>query len=117
MMRGVLRHVVRVALGTGMRKEEVLSLRWSHVDLQKTLVFVARPKCRGDRRQTKGIPLSSDVRAVLLELQSKGRGEYVFANHRGERPSGSGIQAAFRKALAEAKIDDFRFHDLRHTFG
>jgi integrase len=117
MRRGVLRHIVRVALGTGMRKEEILSLRWTHVDLQKNLVFVAKPKCRGDKRQTKGIPISSDVREVLLELQSKGHGEYVFANRKGERPSGSGVQAAFKKALTEAKIDDFRFHDLRHTFG
>ena len=114
---GILRHVVTVALGTGMRKEEILSLRWSHVDLQRNLIFVAKPKCRGDKRQTKGIPTSSAVRAVLLELQARARGEYVFADRKGARPSGSGIQAAFKKALVEAKIENFRFHDLRHTFG
>ena len=117
MRMGILGHIVTVALGTGMRKEEILSLRWSHVDLQRNLIFVAKPKCRGDKRQTKGIPISSAVRAVLLELHARARGEYVFANRKGARPSGSGIQAAFKKAFVEAKIENFRFHDLRHTFG
>jgi integrase len=90
MGRGLIRSIVRVALGTGMRKEEVLSLCWSHVDLQRNLIFVAKPKCRNDKRKTKGMPVSADVRAVLLQLQTQAHGEYVFANEAGKRPSSSG---------------------------
>lgn len=116
--RGVLRHIVTAALGTGMRKEEILSLRWTHVCLQRNLIFVAKPKWKGDGRKTKGVPMNGMVRAVLLELQSKSYSEDVFAlKSTGRRPSKSWLQDAFQKACEEAGITDFRFHDLRHTFG
>ena len=117
MMCEPLRSIVTVALQTGMRKEEVLSLRWSHVDLPKNLIFVAKPKWKGDKRKTKGIPMNSEVRGCLLELQAKARSCYIFAYSDGRRASPAGIHSTFKRACRQAEIEDFRFHDLRHTFG
>ena len=109
-----LHDVVRFALGTGMRMGEILSLSWRGVDLTRRTVMVFQSK-NGERRT---IPLNQ---TVLSLLKDRGRlrslsTDLVFPS-KAQTPLESGhLRRAFRLALKKARIEEFHFHDLRHTF-
>ncbi len=109
-----LRDLVQFALGTGMRMGEILSLSWRGVDLIRRTAMVFQSK-NGERRT---IPLNQTVLSVMKErgtLRSL-RTDLVFPS-KTHTPLESGhLRRAFRLALKKAKIEDFHFHDLRHTF-
>ncbi|MBI1910859.1 MAG: tyrosine-type recombinase/integrase [Deltaproteobacteria bacterium] len=109
-----LQEVVIFALNTGMRQDEILSLECPHVDLFRKTATVVRSK-NGEKRT---IPLNQ--RALeLLKSKAKVRSinnNYVFINEAGNKILACNLLRAFYKALKRAKIEDFRFHDLRHTF-
>jgi integrase len=110
--RAHLKPLVVLAIHTGMRKGELLSLKWSNVDFQRGAIHVTHTKNGRDR----DVPMNSQARKVLLELQSKSEGEYVFENGK-TGTSLTTIKTGFRSACEDAEIYDFRFHDLRHTTG
>lgn len=106
-----LRRVVLFALKTGMRKGEILNLRWTDIDLTANRIKVGKSKSGRSRF----VPIHSDVLGVLQGLPH--RGEYVFPDQNGSRMTLYGwIRTQFEGALDKAGIRDFRFHDLRHTF-
>lgn len=107
--------IIQVALNTGMRKAEIQHLTWDKVDLKRKIITIAdegsfRPK----NRRVRHIPINSQAEAALAALERKGR--YVFGVVDGSRPFWLNFDKQFRKILERAKIKDFRFHDLRHTF-
>ena len=109
-----VREIVLVALNTGMRMGEILSLNWDTIDLFRRTVTILHSK-NGDKRT---IPLNGNM-FVLLKEKLKGRelsSELIFPSQAGTMRDGNGLRRAFRKALKTAKIHDFHFHDLRHTF-
>jgi len=123
-----LKPIVLTALNTGMRKGEILSLKWENVDLTHGFILLEHTK-NGERRE---IPINATVRATLEGL-FKGTPEkprridipYVFYRtvedtSNGERKTTCSpyvrIQRGFNNACRKAKIRDFRFHDLRHCF-
>jgi integrase len=109
-----LSDVVVFAIGTGMRMGEILELTWRGVDFDRRTVMVFRSK-NGERRT---IPASDRVLDVLKE-RFKTRPldtEFVFWSKSQTRLEGGHLRRAFRLALSKAKIEDFHFHDLRHTF-
>ncbi|MBI2069578.1 MAG: tyrosine-type recombinase/integrase [Elusimicrobia bacterium] len=93
------------AMMTGMRKSELLSLDWKNVDVERGFIYILKSKS-GKKRE---IPVSSKLRQVLLSLGPKESGS-VF-----ELPEIM-MRRYFDRALKEAGIRDFRWHDLRHTF-
>lgn len=93
--------VVTVALNTGMRKGEVLGLTWDRVDFARGVLLLEKTKS-GRRRE---VPMNDAVYAALSK--QTGRQGRVF-----QSPT---IRSAFEKAVEVAKLEDFRFHDLRHT--
>lgn len=99
--------VVRFALHTGMRRGEILNLRWAQVDLEGGYITVTRTKSGKQRK----IPINQTVRQVL-ESQMR-RGPLVF--HRKGKPAKS-VRTTFEQAVKKAGIGHCRFHDLRHTF-
>lgn len=106
-----LRPIVITALNTGMRKREILDLKWSDVDLYRKTIYIIRSK--GGRQRE--VPINSVLYQMLCLLEEKeGVSSYVFANREG-RPYGN-ITKSFKSALKAAGIKNFRFHDLRHTF-
>jgi integrase len=110
-----LKPIVIVALETGLRKGEILALRWTDVDWQNHTMRVRRLKKR--RECIDVIPLSSTVLACLRVLKAKaGDSEgYIFANPKTGRPFVE-IGKAFRASCRRAGIKNFRLHDTRHTF-
>lgn len=114
---GYMVSVVRVAVGTGLRLNELLDLRREAVDFPAARLYVENPKWKADRRRSEGIPLSAPVLAELERLCSDGRRGHLFLCQRGTRPVDRTVQVAFRRACERAKVRRVRFHDLRHTFG
>lgn len=109
-----LRDVVQFALGTGMRMGEILSLSWRGLDLTRRTVMVFQSK-NGERRTN---PLNQTVLSLIKErgtLRSLST-DLVFPS-KTHTPLESGrLRRAFRLALKKVRIEEFHFHDLRHTF-
>jgi integrase len=98
--------LVEFALFTGMRRGEVLGLTWERVDRARGVVLVDITK-NGRRRE---VPLNSRADAVLARRGSKSTG-LVFGSRRWDH-----FRTAWDLAVQRAKLVDFHFHDLRHTF-
>lgn len=109
-----VQEIVWFALNTGMRQDEILSLEWPNVDLFRKTATVVKSK-NGEKRT---IPLNQRLMELLKE---KGKvrsikNKYVFPNMEGNKIDASKLLRAFRNILRRAQLEDFRFHDLRHTF-
>jgi integrase len=123
------RAMYRVAAMTGLRRGELLGLRWSDVDWLAQRVRVRRNYVRGEfgtpksRRSTRSVPMALEVAAELERLShvsSWTEDEHLVFAHpaTGEPLYVAGIARRMRKALEAAGLDDtHRVHDLRHTFG
>ena len=98
-----MKPLVQLALETAMRRGELLSLRWSDIDLSGRTATLWQTK-NGDKRV---VPLSSRAIAVLQSMP-RNIGGVVFPIN------GFTVSAAFDRALDRAGIRDFHFHDLRH---
>lgn len=108
----------RVALGTGFRINEVLSLTKDSVDFGRGLIFVSNPKWKNDPRRTLGVPISTEVREILLRLDREARGRDLFVhNGTGRRPSRGCFYNRLRAACEAVGIFGVHPHSLRHTFG
>ena len=106
-----LKPIVICALKTGMRKGEILTLKWLNIDFKNNYIELLHTKS-GKKRK---IPMSKTLRKILLEIKETSTSEYVFVNPKTNKPY-TDIKKAFRTALNKADIKDFVFHDLRHTF-
>ena len=107
-----LKPIVLVAYHTGMRRENVLSLRWSQVDLFKRVITLEHTK-NGERLC---IPMNDTVWELFKALSKVRhiRSDYVFCHSDGRRFIE--IKRAFQNALRKAGIQNFKYHDLRHCF-
>ncbi len=107
--------IVITAVNTGMRKEEILSLRRDQIDWRQRVILLTDTK-NGERR---GVPLNSTMvgllRGIIREHMRRGiSSPYVFIDPwTGDR--WKNIDAGFRAKVKRAGIEDFHFHDLRHT--
>lgn len=107
-----LRPIVTVAVNTGLRKGELLGLKWENVNLELGIISIMKTNTKNKVR--KDIPMNEIVRATIEEIERKG--QYVFCKEDGKPFKYSGVRKSFEKAVRESGIEDFRFHDLRHTF-
>ena len=102
--------LVLMAITTGARRGELLALRWRDLDLDRRIAAVPTSK-NGEPRI---LILVAPVLAEIERIRSRRPDDFVFASDR--RPGRAmRIERAFRDACSEAKITNFRFHDLRHT--
>lgn len=111
---GHLKPIIVVALYTGMRRGEILQLKWADVDYGNGLIHIRQSK-NGEGRT---VPMNEAVREALRSCLRYDQvivpnKSYVFCG-RGGKPV-KDVRGAFRSALQKAGIKDFRFHDLRHT--
>jgi len=112
-----LKPIIKTALLTAMRLGELLSLRWSDVDLEQNYIKIRREVSKS--KKSREIPISTAFRLLLLELKLKtGKSGYVFVTDTGipYSPSNpSAIKRTFTTARRKSNLLDSRFHDLRHT--
>jgi integrase len=109
-----LRPIVIVALNTGIRRGALLALTWSQVDFQRNVISITKAKSKSKKAYT--VPMNKTVRDVLLSLRSEADGsDGVFTNPL-TGVSLTDIKHGFVSACKDAKIKDFTFHSLRHTF-
>ncbi len=107
-----LKPIVIMALNTGCRKGEILSLEWDkHIDLRHGFITLDRTK-NGERKE---IPINDTLRQTLQGLTRRLDVPYAFYDHGTGRPYRD-IKRSFKTALRRSGIKDFKFHDLRHTF-
>lgn len=103
--------MVLFAMTTGMRRGELMGLRWQDIDLERRVAVLENTK-NGDRRS---VPLVPEVAGLLREhgkVRKLGN-DQVFAS---DGPSEVWLfDRAWYAALKAAKVKDFRWHDLRHT--
>lgn len=101
-----------------MRRGEIFNLCWHDVDFDRGIVRVDESK-NGEGRH---IPMSGELRSVLHGMSSRRLGGFVFPSPASVRESLEGqrrlvdVKTSYQRAIRSAGIDDFRFHDLRHTF-
>lgn len=101
--------LVLMAITTGARRGELMALRWKDIDLDSAVAMVDRTK-NSDR---KALPLTPAVVEQLKRFRAAA-GSLVFASkHRPDQAMS--FEPAWRKAMRDAGIRDFRFHDLRHS--
>lgn len=114
-----LKPMVAFALNTGCRRGEILGLTWDRVDLKHGFILLDDTKS-GKRRE---IPINATVRATLQGIVRRLDSPFVFVNPATKedgtlRNKGrySDVKRSFSTACRKAKLQDFHFHDLRHTF-
>jgi excisionase family DNA binding protein len=106
-----LRPIVVFALNTGMRRGEILGLRWDQIDASGRSVRVTRTKGGRDRI----VPLNDAAAGVVKAQRKTSHGSHVFPSMKG-REFMRTVDHSFGRACRLAGIVGLRFHDLRHTF-
>jgi integrase len=119
--------LVRVAAYAGLRRGELVALRWRDVDFVGRKLVVRRA-VSGDvevsstkSRRAREVPLPDQAAGALDRLSQRGEftsaDDYVFANRFGRRLDGSALRRRVERARDAAGLRPLRFHDLRHTYG
>ena len=99
MMTPQLANIIRIALATGMRRGEILSIQPEHIDEQHRLLQIPDTK--------NGYPRVFPLNDALLALLQ----EFAFAD---QKPSANGLRLAWERTRMKADCPKMRFHDLRH---
>ena len=117
-----------IDLATGLRRGELLGLKWQDVDLDSGVIHVRRQVGRIDgkvqeaplktKNAYRNISIGADAISILREKkkQDGGRSEYVFPSPTGGPMSPDSVLKMLHRVLERAGLPELRFHDLRHTF-
>ncbi|HEY4435321.1 MAG TPA: site-specific integrase [Lelliottia sp.] len=119
-----IKPVVIFALATGLRRSNIIDLEWQQVDMQRKVAWVNPENAKAGKAI--GVALNDTACRVLRDQIGKSS-RWVFAHTKAAtRPDGTLTPAvrkmrvddnsAWKIGLAKAGIQDFRFHDLRHTW-
>ena len=110
---GHLQPLLLLAMNTGMRKGEMLGLKWEHVDLMNNNLTVVSSNAKSGN--SRHIPLNNEAKTALLNWQvDTDNIGLVFKGKDGNQITD--IKKSWSSLLNEAQITNFRFHDLRHHF-
>lgn len=95
--------LIKFALYTGMRRSEIIKLRWENINWDKNIIEVNDTKNGEDRN----IPIFESLRILLQVLCSNKNGQiFPITEH--------AVSVAFRRAVKRSKLDKISFHTLRH---
>ncbi len=115
-----------IELATGLRRGELLGLRWEDIDMKQGIIRVRRQVARIDGKiveaplKTKNsyrtVTISPQAIEVLKQQKAKTNDQYVFPSPNGGPISPDSVNNMLGRVLERARIPKVRFHDLRHTF-
>lgn len=115
-----------VALATGLRRGELLGLKWEDVDWKQGLIRVRRQVARinGEiveaplktKNSYRVVSISQETMEVLKQQKAKSGDQYVFPSPNGGPISPDSVNNMLHRVLERAGLPKVRFHDLRHTF-
>ena len=103
--------IVVLALSTGARRGEITNLRWSDIDFKRQIITLHETK-NGERRI---LPLTGHAYECMKQHEKIRHIATDFVFPSSDSKQITNIQFAWDKAVEVAKIQDFRFHDLRHS--
>jgi integrase len=115
-----------VAAFTGLRRGELVALRWRDVDFTGQTIRVVASYTDGvlttpKSGKVRSVPMAPEVAAALARLTSRGEwtsdDDLVFVGMAGGYLDASALYRRYKLALRRAGLRNLRFHDLRHTFG
>jgi len=119
--------IVRVAAYAGLRRGELVALRWRDVHFALRKLVVSRTisanveSTSTKSRRAREVPLPDQAAGALDRLSQRGdftsSDDFVFANRLGRRLDGSAVRRRVDRARERAGLRPLRFHDLRHTYG
>lgn len=119
-----LKSTVEFALATGLRRSNIVELKWQQIDLQRKVAWIYPEESKSGRAI--GVALNEMAESVLKRQIGRHHNwvfvhtESVKRNDGTTTPSVRKMRVdsntAWRAALKRAGIEDFRFHDLRHTW-
>ncbi len=107
-MDGSTKSITILAINTGMRKGEILKLRWNDIDFNERYIHVKITKTNQPRK----VPMNQTVFDLLKSYDRKS--EWVFYNPKTGNHIAD-VKKSFKTACGRAGFSDFRFHDLRHN--
>lgn len=111
---------------SGLRRGELLALRWRDVDFEQQSIRVYEAYSRNElgspkSRKSRTVPMIDQAGEALSDLKARGhhagKDDLVFVNRDGGHVDGSALRRRYLAALEAAGLRRLRFHDLRHTFG
>ena len=108
-----LRLIVLIALTTGMRMAEIFALRWGDILYGEELIAV-RAMLKGGKMRY--VPMPSELAKEIQRFAMVIGEDRLFPPKRGATGERQRVEGSFETVLRNAGIEDFRFHDLRHTF-
>lgn len=113
----VLPDFLTLAVNTGMRKNEMLELTWDRVSREENCIILTAADTKNAKPRI--VPMNKESRAAIesrrrFKQRHCKESRFVFAEEAGHRVKS--IYASFVEAREKAGIEDFRIHDLRHTF-
>jgi integrase len=119
--------IFHTAAFAGLRMGELLALRWRDVDFTRRTIHVRENWTQGETTTPKGgteraVPMAEEVAERLARLGQRDHfttdDDLVFCTARGQHVGYKSLKERYRAALRAADLrEDFRFHNLRHTFG
>jgi integrase len=101
--------LVLIAITTGARRGELLGLRWNDIDFERQTAYVQTTK----NGQPKVLPLTNDVVKELTKFRQQDSS--LIFNSEIKPNKAFCFNKQWKKSLEIAEVDNFRFHDLRHT--
>jgi len=105
-----LKSLIILAVNTGLRKSELLALKWTDVNFKTGYIQLLDQK----NGQLSYIPMNPDVQETLRKIPQRLDSPYIFSKKNGQPPVD--IKYHFSKALKQSGIPHCNFHSLRHTF-
>ena len=114
-----------IVLSTGLRRGELLGLKWEDIDWKDGIITVRRQVARVDgeiveaplktKNSYRAVSISPQAVEVLEQQKAKTRDAYVFPSPNGGPISPDSVNNMLKRVLERAGIPKVRFHDLRHT--